>query len=138
MHSALRWNVWNYRCGKIGKLAVYISMFMGMIGACGSYILFISGVLEQWISPLFGVGSSLSFYLSITILVPFPIALSMLRSYSLLSSTAKFGVAGVVLALSVTAGDGILHLNEFGISRENIVDFDTVERSQHFVVHLTI
>ena len=99
-------------------------MFVGMIGACGSYILFISGVLDQWISPLFADGSTASFYVAIAILLPFPIALSMLRSYSFLSATAKFGVGGVVLALLVTTGDGILHLDRRGVASAEIVYFD--------------
>jgi len=109
---------YNYRCGLIGKIVVYICMFFGMIGACGSYILFISSVIQSWLSSLIDSESSLSFYLSICILLPFPICLSMLRSYSFLSSTAKFGVAGVMLALCVTMYDGILHINDGEITQK--------------------
>ena len=115
------WLKHNYRCGKIGKIMVYICMFLGMIGACGSYILFISGVIQGWLSPLIDENSSLSFYLSICIVLPFPIILSLLRSYSFLSATAKFGVAGVVLALLVTIYDGILHIYD-GTLNQQIID----------------
>ena len=119
---------YNYRCGKIGKYLVYISMFLGMIGACGSYILFISGVIQTWLNPLISSETSLSFYLSILILIPFPICLSLLRSYSFLSSTAKFGVAGVVLALIVTIFDGILHIYDgtvnTNVMNNNLLFFD--------------
>ena len=96
-------------------------MFFGMIGACGSYILFISSVVQNWLSSVINPNSSLSFYVSICIVLPFPVCLSMLRSYSFLSSTAKFGVAGVVLALLVTIYDGILHIKD-GVITETVID----------------
>lgn len=70
---------YNNRCGLIGKISVYLCMFFGMIGACGSYILFISGVVQNWMASYIDPTSSLSFYVSICIVLPFPICLSILR-----------------------------------------------------------
>lgn len=108
----------NVICGKLGKIIVYISMFLGMIGACGSYLLFISSVLYDWLQPIFP--TFVSHENVLFLLLPLPILLSMLRSYKFLSITAKFGVAGVVLALVVTIYDGFTRIHSGVINSEEV------------------
>eukprot|EP01084_Bolivina_argentea_P074326 134844_1 len=119
----IRYTKYNQYIGCIAKYSIWFAMFFGLLGGCGSYILFISGVLYDGLI-LLQLSHIFTPKLTVLFMLPIPLILVLIRSYKILSKTAQLGVIGVALALLITIIDGCFKISRGDIDSSNIVWFN--------------